>query len=185
MTFHLADQPSLPLTITEPLHFAEIAAIADLYPAKSSDEKREMIEQSLRPAVVAGQEGRRTLLLAKVGGVLVGTVQVVWEDPAEEPALLLPGAAVIHHLRTHPDYRQQGIARRLLVEAERRARQRNVAVLSLGVEPANAYAHRLYEMWGFCDFLTYRGEQGKPLIGMKKRLVSAISSRTPTPCVRQ
>ena len=168
-----AIQPPLPLTIAEPIHFDEVAAIADLYPGKSAEEKRGMIERSLGPAFAASLERRRTILLAKIGDLLVGTVQVAWENSAEEPALLPPGAAVIHHFRTHPDHRRRGIGRRLLEEAERLARRRGVAVLTLGVEPANADARRLYATWGFREFLTYRGQQGGAMIGMMKRLAPA------------
>jgi ribosomal protein S18 acetylase RimI-like enzyme len=168
-----ADHPPLPLTIAEPTRFAGVAAIADLYPGMSAEEKRSMIEQDLGPAFAASLERRRTILLATVGDRLVGTVQVAWENAAEEPALLPPGAAVIHHFRTHPDYRRRGIGRRLMDEVERLARRRNVAVLTLGVEPANANARRLYAKWGFREFLTYRGRQGAAMIGMRKRLAPA------------
>jgi ribosomal protein S18 acetylase RimI-like enzyme len=158
------------LEIAEAVRREEVAEIADLYPGKNPAEKRAMIEESLDPDFAASLAGRRTILLAWIGGVLAGTVQAVWEDPAEEPGLLPPGAAVIHHLRTHPDRRGQGIGRRLLDEAERIARGRRVGVLTLGVEPANELAHRLYERWGFRDFLSYRGREGEPIIGMKKAL---------------
>jgi ribosomal protein S18 acetylase RimI-like enzyme len=170
MTVQSADQPAPPVTIAEPIHIDEVAAIVDLYPGKSAGQKRDMIEQSLAPEFVASLKGKRTVLLARIGATLVGTVQIVWEDPAEEPALLPPGAAVIYHLRTHLDHRRQGIGRRLMDEAERRARRRNIGVLTLGVEPANENAHRLYETWGFRDFLTYRGKEGEAIIGMKKRV---------------
>jgi ribosomal protein S18 acetylase RimI-like enzyme len=158
------------LRIAEPIRREEVAKIADLYPSKGPDEKRAMIEQSLDSDFAGSLERRRTILLARIGGVLVGTVQVVWEDPAEEPELLPPGAAVIHHFRTHPDHRRRGIGLRLMDEAERLARGRRVEALTLGVEPANELAHRLYETWGFRDFLSYRGSEGEPIIGMKKAL---------------
>jgi ribosomal protein S18 acetylase RimI-like enzyme len=162
-----------PIMIVEAGDFDDIAAIAELYPGKTTREKRRMIRESLGPEFEASREGRRTILLARRDGVVVGTVQVVWEDAEEEPALLPPGAAVVHHLGTHPDYRRLGIGRRLMEEAESLARARKVGELTLGVEPENVEAHRLYEKWGFRDFLSYRGQDGEPIVGMKKRLILA------------
>jgi hypothetical protein len=98
MTTPSLDQALPYLVMTEPTDFADMAAIVDLYPSKPVEEKRATRELSLRPEFAASLDRRRTVLLVKSGGVLVGTVQVVWEDPAEEPALLPPGSAVIHHL---------------------------------------------------------------------------------------
>jgi ribosomal protein S18 acetylase RimI-like enzyme len=162
------------LTIQEPISLADAAAIADLYPAKTADEKRQMVERHLGPDFEASRAGRRTILLAKRDNVLVGTVQVVWEDGAEEPGLLPPGSAVIHHLRTHPDLRRMGIARRLLTAAERLATHRGLEHLTLGVEPANEAARRLYERFGFQNYLTYLGSDGEPLLGMKKPLTATV-----------
>ena len=94
MTVPSADQPLPSLSIAEPTNIAEVAAIADLYPGKSAEERRVMIEQDLGMDYAASLERRRTILLATIGHVLVGTVQVVWEDPTEEPALLPPGSTL-------------------------------------------------------------------------------------------
>jgi len=161
------------LSIKEPDSLADVAAIAGLYPSKTADEMRQMVERHLEPAFEASRAGRRTILLARHDDVLVGTVQAVWEDDTEEPTLLPPGSAVIHHLRTHPDHRRMGIGRRLLAEAERLAIDRGVGELTLGVEPENVVARLLYEHFGFRAFLTYRGWDGEPLIGMKKPLSAA------------
>jgi ribosomal protein S18 acetylase RimI-like enzyme len=56
--------------------------------------------------------------------------------------------------------------------AERLAVQRGADALTLGVEPDNAVARRLYLKQGFLDFLTYRGSHGETIIGMQKRLLS-------------
>ena len=165
--------PEPSLTIVEPCALAEAAAIAELYPSKSAEEQRQMVERHLGPEFAASQANQRTILLAKRDDILVGTVQIVWRDESAEPSLLQPGSAIIHHLRTHPDHRQIGIGRQLLAAAEHVAMERDVTALTLGVEPSNIIARNLYETCGFHAFLTYRGSDGEPLIGMKKLLVNA------------
>jgi ribosomal-protein-serine acetyltransferase len=154
------------VTIVQAQQLEDAAAIAALYPSKSREEQQDMVRESLQPAFLASQRGERTILLARSDGGLVGTVQVVWENATEESALVSPGFAVIHHLRTHPDFRRQGIGQRLMREAQRLALARQVTSLTLAVEQTNAYAHRLYEKWGFRDVMTYRGSDGELLIGM-------------------
>lgn len=172
MTIPLSKHQEPHLMITEPVVFAEMAAITDLYPTKTVEEKRVMREDSLRPEFAASQCRHRTVLLARVGIDLVGTVQVVWEGAAEESALTLPGSAVIHHLRVHPEYRGRGIGQQLLLAAEHLAIQHGSDALTLGVEPDNTGARRLYQKQGFRDFITYAGPQGETIIGMKKPLPS-------------
>lgn len=170
MTNQTAKGIPLPLTIVEPITLDEVAAIAELYPTKSVAEKRAMIEESLAPNFAASLKRKRTILLASVAEVLVGTVQVVWEDSTEEPELLPPGAAVIQHLRTHPDYRRRGSGRRLMEAAERCALDAGVSRLTLGVEPFNEVARRFYEQLGFSEFLRYHDSEGNRIIGMRKCL---------------
>ena len=173
----MSAQPKRSLTIVEPRALAEVAAIADLYPSKSAEEQRQMVERHLRPEFAASRANQRTILFARRDDILVGTVQIVWRDESAEPGLLQPGSAVIHHLRTHPDHRQIGIGRRLLAAAEHLAMERDVTALTLGVEPSNTIARNLYETFGFHAFLTYLGSDGELLIGMKKPLVNATQRR--------
>ncbi len=57
--------------------------------------------------------------------------------------------AHITNIAVHPDYRQRGIASRLLRELERRAVRRGARRMTLEVRPSNAIALRLYAKHGF------------------------------------
>lgn len=156
--------------ITEAVTSDDVFAIAALYPRKSDAEREEMIRRFLVPEYVAMTEGKRVVLLARHEGDVVGTVQVVWENADEEPALQAPGNAVIHHLRTRPGFEGRGIGRRLIEDAEHRARRRGMARVALGVEPDNARAVRLYQSLGYEEFYRYRGEDDEAILGMRKAL---------------
>lgn len=157
--------------ITEAVTSDDVFAIAALYPRKSDGERAEMIRWSLGPDHVAMMEGKRVILLARHDGDVVGAVQVVWENADEEPALQAPGNAVIHHLRTRPGFEGRGIASRLMDEAEALAIGRGMVQVTLGVEPGNARAMRLYRGRGYAPFHQYEGDAGEPIVGMRKSIV--------------
>ncbi len=50
---------------------------------------------------------------------------------------------------THPDYRRMGVGHALMHEAEKKARELNLAFLSLEVRVSNENAQRLYHSCGF------------------------------------
>lgn len=158
------------VTIQRASSSEDMRAITSLYPSKTEAEREEMVRGSLDTELRAQYQGKRSILLAKLGDMVVGTVQVVWENNAEDPGLQAPHSAVLHHLRTHPDYQGRGIGKQLVDAAEELAIDRGMARLTLGVEPANAHARRLYRKWGYAEFHQYHGEQGEPLLGMLKRL---------------
>ncbi|WP_458461116.1 GNAT family N-acetyltransferase [Paenibacillus sp.] len=56
---------------------------------------------------------------------------------------------VLNDLFVHPDYRQQGIARKLLQAAKRLASERGVLRISLSTELSNKQAQALYESEGY------------------------------------
>ena len=117
-------------------------------------------------------QGKRVILLARHDDGVVGTVQVVWENSGDGSGLYLPGAAVVHHLRTRPGCEGRGIGRGLLEVAEVLAMRRGLVQLTLGVEPDNERTMRLYRAMGYQAFHRYRGEQGEAIIGMRKVLSS-------------
>lgn len=84
-------------------------------------------------------------LLARAEGAFVGVAVCVWgfSTFAGRPSLN------IHDLAVLPAFRGRGIGRSLLEEAERRARARDSAKLTLEVHDSNAGAKRLYERFGF------------------------------------
>lgn len=93
-------------------------------------------------------QGKRVILLARHDDGVVGTVQVVWENSGDGSGLYLPGAAVVHHLRTRPGCEGRGIGRGLLEVAEVLAMRRGLVQLTLGVEPDNERTMRLYRAMG-------------------------------------
>lgn len=161
----------MPIEITEAVTAKEVFAIASLYPRKREAERTEMIRRHLEPEYLAMRAGKRVILLARQDGDVVGTVQVVWENADEDPALQAPGTAVIHHLRTKPGFEGRGIGRRLMDEAEALAGHRGMAQVTLGVEPGNARAIRLYRSRGYAPYHQYQGDAGEVIIGMRKCLV--------------
>jgi ribosomal-protein-alanine N-acetyltransferase len=62
---------------------------------------------------------------------------------------LLPDAIDIHNIAVHPEYRQNGIARALLSEVIRAARQQSRARVMLEVRRSNLPAQMLYRRLGF------------------------------------
>ncbi|MDT9718845.1 GNAT family N-acetyltransferase [Paenibacillus sp. ClWae2A] len=56
---------------------------------------------------------------------------------------------VLNDLFVYPDYRQQGIARKLLQAAKRLASERGVLRISLSTELSNTQAQALYESEGY------------------------------------
>ncbi len=159
-----------PVTIERASSSEEVFGIASLYPTKTQDQRAEMIRKNLAPELLAHEQGQRTILLAKAGDAIVGTVQVVWENVDEEPTLQAPQAAVIYHLRTHPDHQGKGIGKQLIDAAEQLVMTRGKTRVTLGVEPENTRARRLYQKWGYSEFHRYRDQQGELLLGMQKKL---------------
>ena len=59
------------------------------------------------------------------------------------------GEADITNIAVHPDYRRQGIAKKLLESAIREAEKRGLSLLTLEVRQSNTAAISLYEKYGF------------------------------------
>jgi ribosomal protein S18 acetylase RimI-like enzyme len=59
----------------------------------------------------------------------------------------------VHDLAVLPEWRRRGVGRALLAAAEDRARQRGCCRLTLEVQDSNRRARRLYERFGFADFV--------------------------------
>lgn len=155
----------LPVDIGGATNFDDIRGIAALYPTKTTAGRAEMVRRNLAPEFLEHQNGARTILLARLGGRVVGTAQVVWNS--DDPVLSGPGTAVIHHVRTHPDFRKRGIGTRLLHAATGLAFARGRERIALGVEPGNIRARRLYTALGFEPFREYRGEDGERLLAVQ------------------
>jgi ribosomal protein S18 acetylase RimI-like enzyme len=89
------------------------------------------------------EQGRRLLLAAFTDGEVVGTVQVVFATPPNQPH-----RADIAKLLVRRSARRQGIAERLMAQAEREALAEGRTLLVLDTVTGDA-AERLYERLGW------------------------------------
>jgi len=88
--------------------------------------------------------GERALLVAETaGGTLVGTVQLVLDQPENQPH-----RADVSKMLVHRGARRQGVAQRLMRAIEQVARAENKTVLVLDTETGSA-AERLYVRAGW------------------------------------
>jgi len=92
------------------------------------------------PAV---RDGGRLLLVAKQDGRIVGSVQLDYDTPDNQPH-----RAEIRKLLVHPDFRRQGIARELMAEIERRAAALKRSLLTLDTRTGDS-AEPLYRSLGY------------------------------------
>ena len=113
------------------------------------------------PQVVVGDERRATLrdvaakraiatvLVAEVGGRVVGTV-AIFKPGAPTSEAWVPGAADLRHLAVDPSMQGKGLAKPLLDEAERIARDDwKVPAICLHVRHGNEGVARLYLSRGY------------------------------------
>jgi GNAT superfamily N-acetyltransferase len=100
------------------------------------------------------QEGRSTYLIAWLGGLPVGHLNLRWQGPEESPIAQqrLAGCPEFNAIVVLPEYRSQGIGTQLIAAAERMARQRGHQAVCLGVSVENARARALYEGLGYVDW---------------------------------
>jgi ribosomal protein S18 acetylase RimI-like enzyme len=89
------------------------------------------------------QRGAGVLLVADVGGLPAGQAWIDLERKAAD------GIGVIEEIRVAPILRGAGIGRRLVQAAERAVAERGLGVAEIGVDVANAAAHRLAERLGY------------------------------------
>jgi GNAT superfamily N-acetyltransferase len=106
----------------------------------SLDDARAFWTGSVLPGVIAR---RRRMLVARLGGRVVGTVQL---DPAWAPNQ--PHRAEVLKLLVHPDARRRGIARSLMVALEELALANGWTLLTLDTWTGQA-GERLYRSLGY------------------------------------
>lgn len=95
---------------------------------------------SVLPAV---RDGRRALLVARVGGRIAGSVQLDCDTPPNQPH-----RAEIRKLLVHPAFRRRGIARALMAEIERLAIRRGRSLITLDTRTGDG-AEPLYAALGY------------------------------------
>jgi len=87
--------------------------------------------------------GTRFLLVAKDGARIAGAVQLDYDTPANQPH-----RAEIRKLLVHPDFRRQGIAKRLMATIEDEARRLRRSLLTLDTRTGDT-AEPLYAAIGY------------------------------------
>ena len=97
-----------------------------------------------RAAVLPALEaGERRLLVARVAGRILGTVQLAFAPQPNQPH-----RAEVTKLLVHPDGRRQGLGRALMTRLEAMARESGRGLLILDTVEGSA-AQRLYESLGW------------------------------------
>ena len=94
----------------------------------------------VQPAVAAGG---RTLLVARIGDRIVGSVQLDTDTPPNQPH-----RAEVAKLMVHPEYRRRGIARALMAALELLARERRRSLVTLDTRTGDS-AEPLYAALGY------------------------------------
>jgi ribosomal protein S18 acetylase RimI-like enzyme len=89
------------------------------------------------------QAGMRLLLVARCGGKIVGSVQLDYDTPPNQPH-----RAEVRKLLVHPDFRRRGIAQLLMAELERRAAELGRTLLTLDTRTGDK-AEPLYSSLGY------------------------------------
>lgn len=115
------------------------ASVSFVLPFSQEDAKTFWLEQVL-PAARAGS---RCVLVARLAGKVVGTVQLDLDTPPNQPH-----RAEVKKLLVHPDARRCGIARSLMGAVEERAREARRSLLTLDTVTGGA-AEPLYRSLGY------------------------------------
>ena len=115
------------------------ASVSFVLPFPRDDAKAFWRDQVL-PAVTAG---KRRVLLARLAGRIMGTVQLDLATPPNQPH-----RAEVKKLLVHPDARRQGIAKLLMRAVEEHAREARRSLLTLDTVTASA-AEPLYRWLGY------------------------------------
>jgi len=97
------------------------------------------------------QDGRSTYLVAWLGSLPVGHLDLRWDgvQDCEAAQQHLAGCPELNGIVVLPECRSQGIGTQLISAAETMARQRGIRTVCVGVAPENGRARALYERLGY------------------------------------
>lgn len=115
------------------------ASVGFVHPFSLDDSIAYWQENAL-PSIIAGTRLQWT---ASVDGNLAGTIQLVIKMPPNQEH-----RGEVSKLMVHPDFRNQGIATRLLETVERKAQSLGKRLLTLDTQTGSS-AERLYTSFGF------------------------------------
>ena len=145
---------------------ADAAAVADLVRRAFSTQSVQTNPPSSAlketPATIARELAHGGGAVVHTGGALVGAV--LWREEA--------GSLHVGRLAVHPAQRRRGIARMLMAECEREARQRGLTRMHLGVRLELEDNRRLFLSCGFVDaeYLSHEGFNEPTWLRMERRL---------------
>lgn len=115
------------------------ASISFIDPFEIDDAKK-FWQENVRPGVVAGT---RNVLVAKVRGAVAGSVQLDCDTPPNQKH-----RAEVAKLLVHPDYRRQGLAKKLMRSLEDLAQRRKRCLITLDTRTGDK-AEPLYGALGY------------------------------------
>ncbi|MBC8366212.1 GNAT family N-acetyltransferase [bacterium] len=99
-------------------------------------------------AITRRRVGRGECLVAELDGRLVGTLLL--EYPAKGAEYYeRAGVAKLQQFGLEPEYQGKGIGRRMLTQAEQRARELGATELALDTAEGAEHLIRMYERWGY------------------------------------
>jgi GNAT superfamily N-acetyltransferase len=104
---------------------------------------REKADTFWRGVAASAERGERVVILAEVDGAIVGTVQVIWAQPENQPH-----RGDVSKMLVHRRARRHGVGATLLTAAESAARAAGRTVLVLDTVTGTD-AYRLYERQGW------------------------------------
>ena len=130
-------------------------------PAKAAD--LDFLEQQFSPNSLSNYQHRRhaaqksgkgVFLIAWHGRIPVGHFLLRWDGPEHDPTgLYPPHTPCLEAGSTRAEYRRQGVATRIITEAERLVRVRGYKQIGLAVGSTdNPLAKRLYERLGYAEW---------------------------------
>jgi len=138
----------------------DIGPVVAAFAAVGWPKPRDLYERYLREQA----EGRRVVLVAFRGAEVCGYGNVVWEP--DHPPLREEGIPEIQDLNVLPAFRRQGIATRLMDEAERLVRERSPVVgIGVGLYADYGPAQRLYVLRGYVPDGRGMSHQGRFIPG--------------------
>lgn len=126
------------------------ATEADL-PALEWDGEYRHFRRVYRAALNEARQDRRMVLVAELGGEVVGQLFVQLENVQLDPGGRRP-TGYLYALRVRPPFRNQGIGTALVARAEDDLRRRRFVRAAIAVAKDNSRALRLYRRLGYKVF---------------------------------